>query len=209
MIKVLLVDDHEIVRRGLKDLLLEEFPDGEFGEAGTVPEGREALAQQHWDLVVLDISLPGTIGLDLLTDLKRVGAGTVTLVLSSYPEEEFAIRALKLGAAGYLTKASIADEMLLAVRKVLAGGKYVSASLAENLAASLGDQSGEPHDSLSIRELEVLKAVALGKTIKAIAADLSLSEKTIGTYRTRISRKLGLSTNVEIARYALRYGLVE
>ena len=210
MIQILLVDDHEIVRRGLKQLLREEFPEAVFGEASTIPQARELIVQQEWDLVLLDINLPGGSGLELLDELKTVRSKSVVLVLSSYPEEEFAIRSFKLGAAGYLTKASVADEMLIAVRKVLAGGKYVSASLAEQLAAAMGNPGQlEPHESLSTRELEVLRLVATGKTVKEIATGLSLSEKTIATYRTRISRKLKLSTNVELARYALRHHLVE
>lgn len=208
--KILLVDDHEIVRRGLKELLTEEFPKAVFGEANTVPQAREMIVQKEWNLVLLDINLPGGSGLDLLGELRQLRPQAAVLVLSSYPEEEFALRSFKLGAAGYLTKASVADEMLTAVKKVLSGGKYVSATLAENIATALGkglDQ--ELHETLSTRELEVLRRVATGRTIKEIAAELSLSEKTIGTYRSRISEKLGLSTNVELTRYALKHRLVE
>ena len=207
--RILLVDDHEIVRRGLKQLLAEEFPKAVFGEATRVPQARELVTQKDWHLVVLDINLPGGSGLDLLAEVRRLRPQAAVLMLSSYPEEEFAVRAFKLGAAGYLTKASVAEEMLIAVRKVLAGGKYVSASLAEQLATSLGGaKPAALHETLSPRELEVLRLVAAGKTIKEIAAGFSLSEKTIATYRTRIADKLGLSTNVELARYAMRNGLV-
>ena len=208
--KILLVDDHEIVRRGLKELLTEEFPKAVFGEANTVPQAREMIVQKEWNLVLLDINLPCGSGLDLLGELRQLRPQAAVLVLSSYPEEEFALRSFKLGAAGYLTKASVADEMLTAVKKVLSGGKYVSAALAENIATALGkglDQ--ELHETLSTRELEVLRRVATGRTIKEIAAELSLSEKTIGTYRSRISEKLGVSTNVELTRYALKHRLVE
>ncbi len=208
--KILLVDDHEIVRRGVKQLLAEAYPKAVFGEAGRVPEARALLVQKVWSLVLLDINLPGGSGLDLLREAKKLHPNTAVLMLSSYPEEEFAMRAFKLGAAGYLTKASVADEMLVAVRKVLAGGKYVSAELAEKLAAALGQPALQtPHESLSPRELEVLRLVATGKTIKEIAAGFSLSEKTIATYRARIAEKLGLSTNVALARYALQHRLVE
>lgn len=208
--RILLVDDHEIVRRGLKQLLAEEFPKAVFGEATRVPEARERLVQKDWNLVLLDINLPGGSGLDLLAEVKRLRPQAAVLVLSSYPEEEFAVRAFKLGAAGYVTKASVADEMLTAVKKVLAGGKYVSASLAERMATALGNpQASAPHETLSPRELEVLRLVATGKTIKEIAAGFSLSEKTIATYRTRLAEKLRLSTNVELARYALQHRLVE
>lgn len=208
--KILLVDDHEIVRRGLKQLLAEEFPDAVFGEANRVPAARELIAQKKWNLVLLDINLPGGSGLELLAEVKQLCPSAAVLMLSSYPEEEFAVRAFKLGAAGYLTKASVADEMVTAVRRVLAGGKYVSAALAEKLATALGTPSSQAlHETLSPRELEVLRLVASGKTIKEIAAGFSLSEKTIATYRTRVSEKLGLSTNVELARYALQHRLVE
>ncbi len=208
--KILLVDDHEIVRRGLKELLTEEFPKAVFGEANTVPQAREMIVQKEWNLVLLDINLPGGSGLDLLGELRQLRPQAAVLVLSSYPEEEFALRSFKLGAAGYLTKASVADEMLTAVKKVLSGGKYVSATLAENIATALGKRlDQELHETLSTRELEVLRRVATGRTIKEIAAELSLSEKTIGTYRSRISEKLGLSTNVELTRYALKHRLVE
>lgn len=208
--RALLVDDHEVVRRGLRQLLSEGYPDAEFGEASTLLEAREALARESWDLMFLDINLPGGSGLELLARSRQLCPQMAALVLSVYPEEEFAVRAFKLGAVGYLTKSSLADEMLLAVRRVLAGGKYVSATLAEHLAATLGNpQAHAPHEALSLRELEVMRGVAVGRTIKEIAAHLQLSEKTIATYRTRVSDKLGVSTNVELARYALKNGLVD
>jgi DNA-binding NarL/FixJ family response regulator len=208
--RILLVDDHEIVRRGLKQLLVEEFPAAEFGEASRLPAARQLVAEQDWTLVVLDINLPDGSGLDLLPDVRRLRPAAAVLMLSSYPEQEFAIRAFKLGAHGYLTKASVADEMLAALKKVLGGGKYVSAALAEQLAGALGNPAMQAgHEALSPRELEVLRQVAKGRTVKEIAAALCLSEKTIGTYRTRISDKLGLATNVELARYALQHRLVE
>jgi DNA-binding NarL/FixJ family response regulator len=210
MTRILLVDDHEIVRRGLNQLLAEAFPDARFGEAASLPQARQLLSQSGWDLVLLDINLPGGSGLELISEIQRMQSQAKVLVLSSYSEEEFAIRAFKLGAAGYLTKGSVADEMVAAVKKVIAGGKYVSHALAELLAAELGSQAlAAPHESLSMRELEVLRLVALGRTIKEIAAEFSLSEKTIATYRSRLSAKLGLSTNVELARYALQHKLVD
>ena len=210
MIRILLVDDHEVVRRGLCQLLAEDYPDAEFGEADTVPAARKSMTSSLWQLMLLDINLPGGSGLELLAQAHQLCPQMAVLVLSVYPEEEFAMRAFKLGAAGYLTKSSVADEMLLAVRRVLGGGKYVSAELAEQMAATLGNpQAQAPHEALSPRELEVLRLVAVGRTVKDIAASLLLSEKTIATYRTRVSDKLGVSTNVELARYALQNGLVE
>lgn len=208
--RILLVDDHEIVRRGLKQLLAEAYPKAVFGEASRVPEARALLAQKGWQLVLLDIYLPGGSGLDLLTEARSLQPQAAVLMLSSHPEEEFAVRAFKLGAAGYLTKGSVADEMLAAVKKVLAGGKYVSVSLAEKLATALGSPApSAPHETLSPRELEVLRLIATGKTIKEISAGFSLSDKTIATYRARIAEKLRLSTNVELTRYAMRHRLVE
>ena len=210
MTQILLVDDHEIVRRGLRMLLAEAFTDASFAEASRVPQARELVTRQAWDLVLLDINLPDGSGLELLGQIRQLCPGAAVLVLSAYPEEEFAVRAFKLGAAGYLTKASVADEMILAVRKVLAGGRYVSATLAERLAASLGETEVlAPHEALSPRELEVLRLVASGKTIKEIATGMLLSEKTIATYRTRVAEKLGISSNVGLTRYAMQRRLVD
>lgn len=210
MTRVLIADDHELVRRGLKDLLNDAFDRVEFGEARTAQEVLEQAERQDWDIVLLDLNMPGRGGLEILADLKRLHPQQPVLVLSAFPEQDYAIRALKLGASGYLTKQSASDELLTALRKSLAGGRYVTASLAERLAAQLsGDTPSELHDALSPRELQVLRFIATGKTVKEIAAELSLSEKTIGTYRTRISDKLRLSTNVEITRYALQHKLVD
>ncbi len=210
MIRILIVDDHEVVRRGLRQLLTEYYPDGEFGDAATAQAAREAMTRTPWQLMLLDINLPGASGLELLTQAKQLCPEMPVLVLSAYPEEEFAIRALKLGAAGYLTKRSLADEMLLAVRCVLEGRKYVSASLGQQLASTLcSNPTQAPHEALSQRELEVLRMVAKGRTIKDIASELLLSEKTIATYRARACVKLGRTTNVELARYALQNGLVD
>ncbi len=158
----------------------------------------------------VDVNIPGRSGLEVLGEIKRVRPKTPVLVLSMYPEEEFAVRSFKLGASGYLHKSLASDEILAAAKKALAGGKYVTASLAEKLAASLGDDVRQtPHESLSSRELQVMRMVAGGRSIKEIAAELALSEKTVGTYRMRISKKLGLNSNVELARYALKHRLVD
>lgn len=208
--QILLIDDHEIVRRGLKQLLASEFPNAVFGEASSMSQARTQIVQQDWKLVLLDINLSDGSGLDLIPEVKRLCPAAPILMLSLYPEEEFASQSFKLGASGYLTKSSIAHEMLVAVKRVLAGGKYISIALAEKLASSLGSPLEPPlHDALSPRELNVLRLVAVGKTIKEIAAILSLSEKTIATYRSRLAEKLRLSTNVELARYALHHHLVE
>ncbi len=170
----------------------------------------ELLNKGNWDLVVLDINMPGRNGLEVLSEARRLCPRTPVLVLSMYPEEEFALRAFKLGAAGYINKRSASNELMAAVKKVMAGGKYVTSALAEKLAAVIsGEAKHELHETLSARELQVLRMIALGKTIKEIGAELALSEKTVATYRARIAEKLGLTTNVELTRYAIRHKLVE
>jgi two-component system invasion response regulator UvrY len=210
MMRVLIIDDHEIVRRGLKEILADEFPKLKAGEAENSRMALELAATQEWDIILLDINIPGRSGLEVLEEMKRLRPNMPVLVLSAYPEEEFAIRSLKLGASGYLNKSLSSDEVVIAVKKAMAGGKYVTAAFAEKLAASLG--SGihhSPHESLSGRELQILLTIAKGRTIKEIAVELALSEKTVGTYRSRISKKMGLMTNVELARYALKHRLVD
>jgi DNA-binding NarL/FixJ family response regulator len=207
---VLIADDHELFRRGLKQLLAEEFGPLSVGEAR---DSRETLAQAlggDWELLLLDLNLPDRSGLEVLAELKRQRRTLPILVLSAYPESEYAVRSLRLGAAGYLTKQGAADEMVAAVRKVLAGGCYVSPAVAEQLAATLAQPGGQPpHQALSEREFEVLRLIATGKTLKEIAAQLSLGQKTIGTYHLRLLKKLGLRTDVELTRYALQHRLVD
>jgi two-component system, NarL family, invasion response regulator UvrY len=210
MIRVLIVDDHQIVRRGLKEIFADEFADLNVGEAETSKAALELVMTQDWDIVLLDINIPGRNGLEVLEEVKRLRPRTPVLVLSAYPEEEFAIRALKCGASGYLNKSRASDELLAGVKKVLAGGRYITPSLAERLAAALGsDVQQAPHESLSSRELQVLRMIANGRTLKEVAAELALSEKTVGTYRSRISKKMGLGSNVELTRYAVQHRLVD
>lgn len=211
MTRVLIADDHEVVLRGLRDILTTQLGRNlEVTEARSASEAINLLMQSEWDVVILDINMPGRSGLEVLQEAKRLRANTPVLVLTSYPEEQFALRSFKMGASGYLTKQSVSDELIAAVRRILAGGKYVTASLAERLASSLGSV-GEfaPHEALTQRELQVLHLVAMGKSTREIAEELALSHKTVATYRARISEKTGLKTNVEIARYALKQGLVE
>lgn len=210
MTRVLIIDDHAIVRRGLKDVFADEFAGLKTGEAADSRTAMELITTQEWDLVLLDINIPGRNGLEVLSEIKRLCPRLPVLVVSAYPEEEFAIRSLKLGASGYLNKRSAAEEVVVAARKAMAGGKYVTAVLAEKLAATLGGEfQNAPHESLSSRELQVLQMIAKGRTIKEIAAELALSEKTIGTYRSRLSQKMGLATNVELTRYALKHQLAD
>jgi two-component system invasion response regulator UvrY len=210
MMRVLIVDDHEIVRRGIKEVLADEFSELKVGEAENSQAALELVMADDWDIVLLDINIPGRNGLEVLDEVSRTRPRTPVLVLSAYPEEEFAIRSFKLGASAYLNKSRAPDELLAAVKKVVTGGKYVTPSLAEKLATAVGARIDQaPHESLSRRELQVLCMIASGKTIKEAAAELALSEKTVGTYRTRISRKMGLGTNVELTRYALQHRLVD
>jgi len=207
--KVFIADDHEVVRRGLRELLREHHPQAQFGEAGDARTALEAITGQDWDIVLVDITMPGRSGLELIQDIKRLKPSLPVLVLSAHAERDYALRSLKLGASGYVSKKSASDVLVTAVRKVLAGGRYVSPALAEALAEAVaGDAPGEPHTTLSNRELQVLKLIASGKAIKEVASELALSEKTVATYRARISEKMGLSTNVELTRYALQHGLV-
>lgn len=210
MTRVLIADDHEVVRRGLKQILEDALGKVKPWEATTSQEAIELVMKQPFDLVLLDINMPGRSGLEVLQEIMRLRPKTPVLVLSVAPEEDYALRCLKLGAAGYLSKRSAADELLTAVNKAMAGGKYVTPALAEKLAGALaGDAPEEPHTTLSNRELEVLRLIAAGKTIKEIAAELALSEKTVATYRARLSEKMRLATNVELARYAIQHHLTD
>jgi two-component system, NarL family, invasion response regulator UvrY len=210
MTRVLIADDHEIVRHGLRDILTTRLGNVVVSEAKDAGEAINLLIKKEWDLVLLDINMPGRSGLEVLEESKRLQPKTPVLVLTSYPEAQFAIRSFKLGASGYLTKQSVSDELVTAVQRILAGGKYVTAALAERLATRLGDAGDQaPHEALSHRELQVLRLIAVGKSMKEVAEELDLSEKTVATYRTRIAEKAGLKTNVQIARYALKQGLVE
>jgi len=208
--RFLVVDDHELLRRGLKMMLGESFPACEVGEAANAAEAIELLARASWDLLLLDLTLPGRSGLELLETVKERWPRLPVLVVTSAPEETLAVRCIRAGAAGYVTKSSASDELAGAVRKVVAGGHYITSSLAERLAKVLGGGDlADPHDLLSSRELQVISLVATGHTQREIAAELHLSEKTIATYRTRISEKLGISTLVELTRYAIQHKLVD
>lgn len=209
MIRILIVDDHAIVRRGLRELLSDEFRGAAFGEAATAQQALEQVWKKEWDVALLDITLPGRSGLDLLKEVKAARPKLPVLILSVHPEDQFAVRVLKAGAGGYLTKESAPEELVNAVRKILAGGQYVSPTLAEKLALGLRrDSTRAPHETLSDREYEVMCCIASGKTVTEIAGELSLSPKTISTYRARILEKLGLKNNSEIIRYATGRGLV-
>jgi len=204
----LIVDDHPFVRRGLKAILADEYPLAVFGEAEDSAKALWQFDQREWDLVLLDINLPGRGGLDVLEAMLKVRPRCRILVVSMYPEEEFAVRAFRLGASGYLSKNQASDELVAAVQDVFSGRKHVTPALAQVLAAALFEKNlCAAHESLSPRELQVLCLIAGGNTVKQIAAELSLSEKTVGTYRTRIAKKTGMASNVELTRYAFQHGL--
>jgi len=209
MIKILIADDHAIVRAGLKQIL---EGTSDLMVAGEVASGREVLElirQEEFNVLVLDISLHGKSGLDVLKNVKSENPQLPVLVLSMHPEEQYAVRVLKAGASGYLTKESAPDELIAAIRKVARGGKYITASLAERLAFELEHNASQPiHASLSDREYSVMCLLASGKTVTAIAEELCLSPKTISTYRARILEKLRLKTNAEVMRYAMQHGLI-
>jgi two-component system invasion response regulator UvrY len=209
---ILLVDDHAVVRRGLRELLGEEFPCAEFGEAASGPHALEQISKRSWGLVILDISLPGRDGLDILKEALVLRPGLPIMILSVHGEDQYAIRALRAGAAGYVTKETAPEDLTAAVRKILQGGKYVSPRLAEKMVAALATREGTTqllHEGLSDRELQVLRMLAVGRSVKEIGLDLALSEKTISTYRTRIIGKMNMRSNAELMRYALRAGLVD
>lgn len=208
--KVLIVEDHALIRRGLSEVMREAFKSLEVGEASNFRAAFELVDSTDWDIVLLDINIPGRSGLELLEITKRRRPSTPVLVLSIYPEEEFAIRSFRMGASGYVSKSASTDELLAAIRKLLSGGKYVTPSLAEKLAVALGTTIETTlHENLSPRELQVMLQVARGKSIKEIAGEMGLSHKTVATYRARITEKTGLSTDADLARYAMRSKLVE
>ncbi len=210
MIKILIVDDHALIREGLKRIFGETSDLCVAGEASDSQTALSKISEQHFDIVILDLSLPGRSGLDTLKQLKCLKPDLPVLVLSIYPESQYGIRVLKAGAAGYLTKDSSPETLIQSIRKITSGGKVVTDTLAEKLVAQLNHPPEQPlHETLSDREYQVLLAIANGKTAKAISADLNLSVKTISTYRTRLLQKMKLKNNTEIICYAVRHGLVK
>jgi DNA-binding NarL/FixJ family response regulator len=210
MKRILIVDDHEVVRDGVKRILDRPPGAASFGEASTAPQALELARQQDWDVVLLDLSLGGRDGMEVLKELKRMRPRLPVLILSMHSEELFARRALKAGAAGYITKSTPRAELVEAVNKVIKGGFYVSPALAERLVVDLRKGTDRPpHETLSNREFEVLRLIASGKTVGEIAELLSLSDKTISTFRARLLEKMGMKTNAELTRYAIQNQLVD
>jgi len=210
MIKILIADDHAIVREGLKQILAETVDMVVGGEATNGQEVLEHVRREDWDLVLLDLAMPGKDGLDTLKELKQENPKLPVLVLSIYPEEQYAVRLLKAGASGYLTKESAPEELIAAIRKVSQKGKYVSASLGEKLAFYLEARGDQPnHELLSDREYKVMLMIASGKTVTEIADKMFLSVKTISTDLVLARKKMGMSNNAEFMYYALKHGLLE
>ena len=209
MIKILIADDHAIVREGLKQIIRETSDMVVAGEASTAQEVLEKVWKNDYDVVLLDISMPGRSGLDILKQLKSQRPELPILILTIHPEEQYAVRVLRAGASGYLTKESAPDELIKAIRKVSMGRKYVSSTLAEKLATEVDIISEKPlHQALSDREYEVMCMIASGKTVKEIAEELCLSIKTISTYRSRILEKMKMKSNAELIHYAIQNRLV-
>jgi len=210
MMRILIADDHAVVRRGVKQIVSEESDMTLVGEARNAQELLKLTREQDCDVVVLDINMPGKSGLDALKELKSERPKLPVLILSIHPEDQYAVRALKAGAAGYMTKESAPEQLVEAIRKVYKGGKYISPSLAEKLAVSLiSGAEGPIQEVLSDREYWVMRRIASGKTVSEIAQELSLSVKTISTYRARILEKMGMKTNAELTRYAIQNRLVD
>ena len=209
MISVLIADDHTVVRQGLKQILSADTEMSVVAEATNGNEVLRALERAKVDVLILDITMPGKNGLDTLKEVKRNYPALPVLVLSMHPEDQFAIRMLRAGASGYITKESAPEELVEALRKVCRGGKYVSPQLAERLAVFIEDDNTRaPHERLSDREFEILRMLALGKTVTEVADELLLSVKTVSTYRSRVLDKMKMTTNAELTRYALQSGLI-
>ena len=210
MLRILVADDHEVVRKGLVKVLSETLQPVKIDEASNGQEAVSKASKTEYDLVVLDMKMPGKSGLDVLKELKQHRPKLPVLILSMLPEEQFAIRAIRAGASGYLTKDAAGDELVLAIRKALKGERYISGSLAEILAGDLdGDSEKPPHEILSDREFQVMLMIASGKPVGAIAKELCLSVKTISSYRTNILLKTRMKNNAEITRYAIQNHLVD
>ncbi len=209
MLKILLADDHSVVRQGVKQILSEAFAQSTFGEAQNANELLKLVGSERWDVAVLDLAMPGGNGLDTLKQIKQDHPQLPVLILSMFPEDQYAVRTIRAGAAGYLNKESAPEELVQAVRKILRGGVYISASVADELVVHARYEDDQPlHKHLSDREYQVMCLIASGKEVKEISAELALSAKTISTYRARLLEKMNMKTNAELTHYAVQNGLV-
>lgn len=209
-LRILVADDHPVVRRGLREILAESPEVAAVGEADHPQQVLDLVAAAQWDVVILDLGLPGRGGLDVLRDLRQSKPKLPVLILSMQPEDQYAVRALRAGAAGYLTKEAAPDHLLQAIRTVTAGRRYISAAVAEHLAAQLAHDGTAPiHDALSDREYQVMTLIASGRSVGDVAGQLALSVKTISTYRARILDKMGMKNNAELVQYAVRNSLID
>lgn len=207
--RVLCIDDHAIFRQGVKQILLHDDRQTKIGEAATAEAAAQLLREAHWDIVILDLSLPDRSGFQVLTDIRRDQPDLPVIVLSMHAEDEYAVRALRIGASGYITKESAPEELIAAIQKVLRGGRFVTPVLAEKLALAYASPSlvEKPHQALSERELQILQLIGNGKSLKEIAAMLSLSVKSVGTYRARVLTKMTMQTNADLIRYVVANNL--
>jgi two-component system, NarL family, invasion response regulator UvrY len=210
MLKILIADDHAIVRKGLKQLLLEEYPSAIIGEVADTEGLLKQVISNDWNIVICDMNMPGRSGLDALTHIKQVAPDLPVLIMSMYPEDQYALRVLKAGASGYLQKESIHDDIIKAIQTVQLGKKFITPSIAEKLANAFHHNSSDkqPHELLSDREFDVFKLLASGKSVSDIASKLSLSTTTVSTYRSRILEKMGIRSNADLTRYALEKKLI-
>ncbi len=207
--RILIADDHAVIRKGLRQILLEEFPSAVIEEVNDAEAVIKKTLTDQWDFIICDLSMPGRSGLDVVEHVKQNFPKLPVLILSIHPEEQYAIRALKAGAAGYLSKDTATDELIKAVHRILQGRKYISAAIAEKLAGALDDDTDRPpHELLSDREFDVFKLIASGKSVSDIAEKLSLSITTVSTYRARVMEKMKMKTNADLTRYALENKLI-
>lgn len=209
MLKVLIADDHAIVRRGLKQLLLEEYPSALVGEVGDAESLVTEVISHQWDIIVCDMNMPGRSGLDALGQIKQIAPQIPILIMSMYPEDQYALRVLKAGASGYLGKETIHEHIIKAIQTVQLGKKFITPTVAEKLADAVRENSEKaPHELLSDREFDVFKLLAAGSSVSEIALQLSLSTTTVSTYRTRILTKMNIKSNADLTRYALENKLI-
>ena len=207
---ILIADDHAVVRRGLREILADALPTADFCEAGNGDEVLSQLEKSPVAMLVLDISMPGRSGVDVLRDVKHTYPRMPVIILSGYPEDQYAVRCLRAGAAAYINKDSAPEELAIATKKILGGGRYVSASFADKLIANLNEPVDKPlHEALSDREHEVMKMIAAGVALTEIGERLHVSVKTISSYRARIMEKMQMTSNAELTRYAMTHGLIE